>query len=169
MALAFLHTNQQNKWATHGVGVAKAVSIVAALELGRRRGKVEKVKTNSIRSSSDIYNEFSSILADLQHEEFWLMFLSRSNKIITKEKLSQGGISGTVADVRLMLKKALEYTASGIVAAHNHPSGNLDPSEQDIRLTKRLKEACELMDIKFLDHLIITQQGYTSFVDENII
>ena len=152
-----------------GIGEAKAISICAALELGKRRKEFTSDRKAHIHSSIDIYQEFKDLIGDLHHEEFWLLFLSRSNKVIGKEKLSQGGISGTVADIRLMLKKALEYTASGIAAVHNHPSGNLKPSDADIRLTKKLIDACKMMDIQFIDHLIVTDQSYTSFVDNNII
>lgn len=165
--LAKLQLNDLKKY--KGVGEAKAVTIAAALEIGRRRtdeGVEEKVK---IISSKNAYSVLNSKLSDLPHEEFWVIFLSRSNNIIKTECISKGGISGTVVDVRLILKPAIECLASSIILAHNHPSGNLKPSQEDIYLTKKIKEAAKLMDISLQDHLIIGDQAYLSFADEGII
>ncbi len=152
-----------------GIGEAKAIGIVAALEIGRRRKLTESINREKITSSKDIYEIFHSILADLPHEEFWILLLNRSNKIIDRQKISQGGISGTVTDIRLMMKAALDKLASSIVLAHNHPSGNTKPSDADIFITQKVKESGKLMDITLLDHLIITDGNYFSFADEGLI
>lgn len=152
-----------------GIGQAKAVSIVAALELGRRRNSSEIIEKQQITSSKDVFDIFHALLSDLSHEEFWVMYLNRSNKIIDRYKLSQGGVSGTVIDVRLILKRALELLASGIIICHNHPSGNSAASENDIKITEKLKIASEQMDIKLLDHIIICDGSYLSFCDEGIL
>ncbi|RLD78716.1 MAG: hypothetical protein DRJ10_09895 [Bacteroidetes bacterium] len=151
-----------------GIGEAKAITIVAALELGRRRKLSEIVERKTIRSSKDIFEFFHPILADLPHEEFWVVFLNQSNKIIDKYRVSQGGISGTVIDVRLIMKAAIEKLASGIILCHNHPSGNLKPSGSDIKITKKMRDAGEIMEIKVLDHIIVTDESYFSFADEGI-
>ena len=122
----------------------------------------------TIRSSKDIFEFFHPILADLPHEEFWVVFLNQSNKIIDKYRVSQGGISGTVIDVRLIMKAAIEKLASGIILCHNHPSGNLKPSGSDIKITKKMRDAGEIMEIKVLDHIIVTDESYFSFADEGI-
>jgi DNA repair protein RadC len=153
----------------HGIGTAKAVTIAAALELGRRRKLTEAPDILQIRCSKDVADIFQPILSDLIHEEFWVLFLNRSNKVINRMKLSQGGISGTVTDVRMMMKKAIEYLASGIIVCHNHPSGNLNPSESDNRITQKIKDAGNLMDIQLLDHLIISDKDYYSFADNGLI
>jgi len=148
----------------HGIGDAKAITIVAALELGRRRkGGLQSEK---IKQSSDVFNIMQPILGDLPHEEFWVLLLNRSNKVITKFKISQGGVSGTVIDVRLILKPAIENLASSIVLCHNHPSGNIYPSDADENITQKVSEAADVMDIKVLDHLIITDEKFFSFADE---
>lgn len=152
-----------------GIGEAKAISIVAALELGRRRKLSEIIDRQKISTSRDIYEIFHSLLADLPHEEFWIVLLNRSNKIIDRIKISQGGIAGTVTDVRLILRTALEKLASAIILCHNHPSGNQKPSEADINITQKIKESGSLMDINLLDHIIITDGTYYSFADEGII
>jgi DNA repair protein RadC len=152
-----------------GIGTARAVTIAAALELGRRRKLTETPEIIQIRSSKDVSDIFQPLLADLPHEEFWVLFLNRSNRIINRMKLSQGGISGTVTDVRMVMKKAIEYLASGIIVCHNHPSGNLNPSESDTNITRKIKEAGNLMDIQLLDHLIITEKDYFSFADNGLI
>ncbi len=153
----------------NGIGEAKAIAIVAALEIGRRRKETEPTKKIKITSSEDAYALLHGDLMDLNHEEFWLILLKRNNEVIKKEMLSRGGVSGTVVDSKIVFKRALEETASGIILAHNHPSGNLKPSEDDIRLTKRLKNAGISLDISILDHIIITDHGFYSFADENIL
>ena len=152
-----------------GIGEAKAIGIVAALELGRRRKLSEIIDRQKITSSHDIYEIFHPLLADLPHEEFWIVLLNRSNKIIERQKISQGGISGTVTDVRLILRMALEKLASSLILCHNHPSGNQQPSEADISITQKVKESSKLMDISLLDHIIITDGSYYSFADEGIL
>jgi len=152
-----------------GIGEAKAISIVAALELGRRRRDEEGMEKVKIGSSKDVFEHFHGTLGDLQHEEFWVLLLDRANKVIGRSKISQGGVSGTVADPKLIFKKAIEQLASGIILCHNHPSGNLKPSEADIKLTKKLKSAGDSLDIPVLDHLIVTDEGYFSFADESLL
>lgn len=152
-----------------GIGEAKAIGIVAALEIGRRRKLTESINREKITSSNDIYEIFHPILADLPHEEFWILLLNRSNKVIDRQKISQGGISGTVTDIRLMMKAALDKLASSIVLTHNHPSGNTKPSDADISITQKVKESGKLMDITLLDHIIITDGNYFSFADEGLI
>ena len=152
-----------------GIGEAKAVSIVAALELGRRRKFIEKNERVKIVSSKDAYNCLIADLMDLNHEEFWILLLSRSNHVIKKINVSKGGVSGTVVDSKVIFKYALEHLASSIVLCHNHPSGNLKPSDADIKLTKNLKEAGRIMDIVVLDHLIIGEKSYYSFGDEGML
>jgi DNA repair protein RadC len=153
----------------HGIGTARAVTIAAALELGRRRKQAESPDVPQIKCSKDVADIFQPLLSDLAHEEFWILFLNRSNKVINRMKLSQGGISGTVTDVRIVMKKAIEYLASGIIVCHNHPSGNLNPSESDSRITQKIKEAGSLMEIQLLDHLIISDKDYYSFADNGVL
>lgn len=152
-----------------GIGEAKAITIAAAMELGRRRREEEPVKRNKITSSHDAFKLMHPILGELPHEEFWILYLNNSNKVIEKVQSSKGGITGTLVDVRLVLKKALEVGATGIILAHNHPSGTLKPSEPDKALTRKLKTGAQSLDIKVLDHLIITGNAYLSFADENIL
>jgi DNA repair protein RadC len=152
-----------------GIGPARAVTIAAALELGRRRKLTELPEVTQIKCSKDVADIFQPILSDLLHEEFWILFLNRSNKVINRMKLSQGGLSGTVTDVRIIMKKAIECLASGIIVCHNHPSGNLNPSESDTKITQKIKEAGNLMDIQLLDHLIISEKDYYSFADNGIL
>ncbi|MEO2051544.1 MAG: DNA repair protein RadC [Allomuricauda sp.] len=152
-----------------GIGEAKAVTIAAALEIGRRR-RVEAVdKITKIASSHDVYELLYPLIGDLQHEEFWIVYLNNSNKVIHKAQLSKGGITGTLVDVRLVLKQALELGAVGIILAHNHPSGAMTPSLADKQITDKLKSASEALDIKILDHLILAQQDYFSFADKGIL
>jgi DNA repair protein RadC len=153
----------------HGIGSARAVTIIAALELGRRRKLAEAMNSQNINSSKDIAEIFQPLLGDLPHEEFWILFLNRSNKIISKMKLSQGGVSGTVTDIRIIMKKAIEHLASGIIVCHNHPSGNLNPSESDIQITNKIKESGKLLDIQLYDHLIISDKDYYSFADNGLL
>src|SRR5699024_3254180 len=151
-----------------GIGEAKAITIIAALELGRRRRGEEALERKKITSSKSVFEVFQPILGDLNHEEFWILYLNNSNKILRKMQLSKGGITGTLVDVRLTYKNALELGATSVILAHNHPSGTLKPSQPDINLTKKLKTAGESLDIKVLDHLIVTQNAYFSFADEGI-
>ncbi len=153
----------------NGIGNARAVTIAAALEIGRRRKLAEAPGRPQIKCSKDVFDLLSPVLSDLPHEEFWILFLNRSNKVINRMKLSQGGVSGTVTDVRMVMKRAIEYLASGIVVCHNHPSGNLNPSESDTRITQKIKEAGNIMDIQLLDHLIISEKEYYSFADNGLL
>ena len=152
-----------------GVGEVKAITISAALELGRRRQFSTPEKKDKITSSNDAYKIMAPTLADLNHEEFWVLFLNRSNIVMKKERISIGGISGTVVDSRIIFKKAMDLLSSSIILVHNHPSGNLNPSKADIKVTNRLKEGGKLLDIHVLDHLIVTETGYYSFADEGIL
>ncbi|MBC6409988.1 MAG: DNA repair protein RadC [Ekhidna sp.] len=152
-----------------GIGEAKAISIVAALEIGRRRKETEPIKKISIQSSEDAFNLLQGDLMDLTHEEFWMILMKRNNEVIKKEMISRGGVSGTVVDAKLVFKRALEMTSSAIILAHNHPSGNLKPSKEDIRLTKKINEAGKALDIAVLDHLIITDNDFYSFADNEML
>lgn len=152
-----------------GIGEAKAITIVAALELGRRRRSEEALEKKKITSSKSVFELMQPIIGELEHEEFWIIFLNNSNKVIDKKQLSKGGITGTLVDVRLVLKYALEVGATGLILVHNHPSGTLKPSEADKSLTNKLKMASESLDIKVLDHLIVTEKAYFSFADESLI
>jgi DNA repair protein RadC len=153
----------------NGIGPARAVIISAALELGRRRKLAELPDVVQIKCSKDVADIFMPLLSDLSHEEFWVLFLNRSNRVINRMKLSQGGISGTVTDVRIIMKKAIEYLSSGIIVCHNHPSGNLNPSESDSKITQKIRDAGNLLDIQLLDHLIISDKHYYSFADNGLI
>ncbi len=153
----------------NGIGEAKAVTICAALELGRRRKDANVFDKNKITGSKDAADFFVPVMSDLNHEEFWVMLLNRGNKIIDTFMISQGGISGTVIDVRLILKNALEKMASSIILCHNHPSGNLQASDADLRITAKIKSAAEIMDISVLDHIIIGQNRYLSLADEGML
>ncbi|MEP3373267.1 MAG: DNA repair protein RadC [Maribacter dokdonensis] len=152
-----------------GIGEAKAVSIAAALEVGRRRRGEDAPKIEKISSSKDAYHILHPMLGELEHEEFWILFLNNSNKVLHKAQLSKGGITGTLVDVRIVMKQALELGAVAIILAHNHPSGTLRPSAADKQITQKIKTASETLDIKVLDHLIITQKSYYSFADENML
>ncbi len=165
--LAKLSVNDLQKY--KGIGEAKAISIVAALELGKRRKISEVIEKKQITSSKDVSDIFGQKLGDLPYEEFWLLILNRANKIIELKKISAGGVSGTVTDVKIILKAAIEKTASGIIVCHNHPSGNIKPSNSDINLTKKLKSACELVDITLLDHVIVSFSDFYSFADEGML
>jgi DNA repair protein RadC len=153
----------------NGVGEAKAVNIAAAFELGRRRNYLETTEKVKITSSNVAYKILQKRLCDLPHEEFWILILNRANQVVKEEYLSKGGISGTVVDVRLICKAAIENNASAVVIAHNHPSGQLTASEQDKSITKKLKEALKTFEIALLDHLIIGDQKYYSFADDGIL
>lgn len=152
-----------------GIGEAKAIGIVAAMELGRRRRGEEALEKMKITSSKSVFELMQPIIGELPHEEFWIVYLNNSNKVIQKNQLSKGGITGTLVDVRLALKTALEVGATGIILAHNHPSGTLKPSNSDKQLTAKLSTAAQSLDIKVLDHLIITEKAYFSFADENML
>ena len=160
-----LHELQKFK----GVGQAKAITIAAALELGRRRQLSDLRLRPKISSSRDAFNAIAAILSDLCHEEFWLLLLNRANEVFARERLSIGGISGTVVDIKLVLKTALDARASGFIAIHNHPSGNLEPSRADIELTEKLKQGGRILDLPMLDHLIVSERGYFSFADEGML
>lgn len=152
-----------------GLTTREAQVIAATLEIGRRKNLAEAIERPQIKCSKDIADIFQPLLSDLQHEEFWVIFLNRSNKIIGKEKLSQGGLSGTVTDVRVIMKKAIQLQASGLIVAHNHPSGNLNPSDSDSKITLKIKDAGNLLDIQLLDHIIISEKDYYSFADNGLI
>jgi len=151
-----------------GIGAAKATTIIAAVELGSRR-KLNEAIRQKVLSSKSAFEILQPLMADKNYEEFWILFLNRANVLISYKQISDGGITGTVADIRRIFKLALEENATSILLAHNHPSGNLMPSESDKGLTKRLKEAGEIMDIPIRDHLIITYDGYFSFADEGLM
>lgn len=165
--LAKLDVNDLMKF--RGIGEAKALCIVAAMELSRRRNEEQKEINHPVSTSADAYQVIKPFLLDLPYEEFWVMHLNRANKVIGKTQIGRGGVSGTVADVRLIFKSAIEHLASGIIIAHNHPSGALKPSEADMSLTKRVKEAGKMVDIILLDHLIIGEREFFSFTDEGLI
>jgi DNA repair protein RadC len=152
-----------------GIGEAKAITIVAALELGIRIKDQDPEAKPKITSSKDAFNLLTGDMMDLPKEEFWVLLLNRANKVIKKKRVSEGGVSGTVADPKIIFKLALEELASGIIVAHNHPSGNLQASQSDIDLTRKLKEAGKFLEIQLLDHLIIANQKYLSFADEGMI
>ncbi|MCD0470984.1 DNA repair protein RadC [Flavobacterium sp. JAS] len=152
-----------------GIGEAKAIAIIAALELGRRRRAEDTVELLKVTSSKMVFEIMQPIIGELPHEEFWVLFLNNSNKVILKSQLSKGGISGTIVDVRLVFKLALENGATGLILCHNHPSGGLIPSEADKQITTKIKLAGDSLDVKVLDHLIITETKYYSFVDEGIL
>ncbi|HMQ60613.1 MAG TPA: DNA repair protein RadC [Flavilitoribacter sp.] len=155
--------------AIKGIGQAKAIAIAAALEVGRRRHAQPAREPTVIRSSEDAFTAMAAQLFDLGHEEFWILLLNRGNHIIGKEQISIGGVHGTVVDAKIVFKKALQYQASAMILYHNHPSGSLDPSPQDIELTRKLTAAGKTLDINILDHLIITDKGYFSFTDHDLI
>ena len=153
----------------NGIGEAKAITITAALELGRRRKFEDAVKQEKITSSRDVYDIMQPVLGELSHEEFWVIYLNNSNKVLQKQQLSKGGITGTLVDVRLVLKQALEVGATALILCHNHPSGTLKASEADKKITQNLKTAGLSLDIKVLDHIIVTEKAYFSFADETIL
>ncbi|MDZ4664575.1 MAG: DNA repair protein RadC [Bacteroidota bacterium] len=165
--LAKLSINELQKF--KGVGPAKAINIAAAFELGRRRKDTDVGEHLKINSSRDAFNLLNPKLSDLPHEEFWIVLMNRANKVIKIENISKGGISGTVVDVRLVSKSAIENNTSSVILAHNHPSGNLKPSQNDIDITKKIKEALKIFDITLFDHLIIGDKNYYSFTDEGAL
>jgi DNA repair protein RadC len=152
-----------------GIGEAKAISIIAALDLGRRRNEQTTPERESITSSRQAFNLLHPILADLPHEEFWLIFLNRANKVIKKQSVSKGGVAGTVVDAKMIFKPAVENLASSVILCHNHPSGNRTPSQEDIMLTRKIKEAGRVLDISVHDHIIIANDTYYSFADEGFL
>lgn len=152
-----------------GIGEAKAVTIAGALEIGRRRRGEEFLKVDKITSSKTAFEILEPILGELEHEEFWILYLNNSNKVLQKSQLSKGGITGTLVDVRIIMKQTLELGAVGLILAHNHPSGTLKPSKADKEITQKIKRASESLDIKVLDHLIITQKDYFSFADNHLL
>ena len=151
-----------------GIGEAKAIAIAAALELGRRRRSEDAEELKKISSSKAVFEIMQPIIGELPHEEFWILYLNNSNKVIHKAQLSKGGITGTVVDSRIVFKTAFEQNATSIILTHNHPSGKLAASQADIEITKRLKLAGEQLEILILDHIIITESGYYSFQDNGI-
>lgn len=165
--LARLTVKELSKF--NGIGEAKAITIVAALELGRRRKETEVKGPEKIVSSKDAYNLLSAELADLPHEEFWVLLLNRANCVIGKHFISKGGQAGTIIDPKIVFKIALEHEASYIILAHNHPSGNLKPSPEDIKITKKLVDAGKLLQLNIFDHLIITDTAYLSLADEGLM
>ncbi len=152
-----------------GIGEAKAIAIVSALELGRRRKEAAPLKRDKITSSQDAYQIMQPYLLDQPVEQFWIILMNRANAVIKVHNISQGGVSGTVADPKTIFKEALDKLACSLILVHNHPSGNLKPSEADIRLTKKLKEAGQTLDLPVLDHVIFADQGYISFADEGLL
>jgi len=151
-----------------GIGEAKAISVIAALEIGRRRNDFETKTPDFIKSSRDAYNIIRRHLVDLNHEEFWIILTGRSQKVLGKELLSKGGLSETVVDPKIIFGMALQHQATGIIMIHNHPSGSLKPSQNDIYLTKRIGDAGKIMGINILDHLIVSDEGFYSFADEGL-
>ncbi|MDP4280516.1 MAG: DNA repair protein RadC [Bacteroidota bacterium] len=150
----------------NGIGEAKAVNILAALELGRRRSESEVIAREKITNSRDAWEVLKSSMDDMPYEEFWILLLNKANKIIRKVIISEGGISGTVVDPKKIFKIALDHHASSIILGHNHPSGNLQPSEADMKITRKIRDAGNLLDINVLDHIISGDNGYYSFADE---
>lgn len=167
--------NSLGKWGLEnfctfkGMGPAKSLTVMAALELGRRRKLQERKERTRITSSIDIYELFHPLMADLPTEEFWVLLLNRSNRVIDKVRISSGGIDQTTADVRTILREALLVRATQMVLIHNHPSGNIQPSQEDKRITERIKGAGRLMNISVIDHVIVTDGAYYSFNDEGIL
>lgn len=152
-----------------GIGEAKAITIISAMELGRRRKLADILHRKTIISSNDAFEYMSTILSDIEYEEFWIVLLNTANKIISRHKIGQGGINSTSVDKRIIAKKALEANAVGIILAHNHPSGNTKESPSDLKITHEIKNALALFDIKLLDHIIVADTKYLSFADEGIL
>jgi len=152
-----------------GIGEAKAIKIAAAMELSYRRRETNQKTLNKIINSRSVFEIMNPILGHLSHEEFWVLYLNNSNKILAKTQMSKGGMTGTIVDVRIVMKQALQHSATAIVLAHNHPSGSLHPSKSDTHLTKKFKLAAESLDIKVLDHIIVTEKNYFSFADESLL
>lgn len=167
--------NRLGKWEVcdfarfKGLGPAKSITIMAALELGRRRNELQPAQRPTIRCSADIYQQFHPLLRDLAHEEFWVLLLNQAARIIDKVRISRGGIDQTTADVRTILREALLQRATQLALVHNHPSGNVQPSNDDRRLTASVQSAAKLMNIRLLDHLVVTDGAYFSFADEGLL
>ncbi len=153
----------------NGIGTAKAITIAAALELGRRRKLASPADKKQVLASKDAFEILHPKIADIPHEEFWMLILNRANKITHQIKVTQGGTGQTVVEIPLILKTAIDKLASGIIVGHNHPSGNIKPSQQDIKITQQLAAACKIVDIKLLDHLIVGHQNYYSFADNELL
>lgn len=162
-------TTLQQLMTFKGIGEAKAITIAAAMELGRRRRDETTLQKKKITSSQAVFEVMQPIIGELPHEEFWVLYLNNSNKILQTFQLSKGGITGTLVDTRLVFKNALQVGAVAIILAHNHPSGTLTPSEADKNLTQKLKKAGESLDIKVLDHVIVTENQYISFADAGLL
>lgn len=152
-----------------GIGPAKAITIIAAAELGRRRREEQSIDYLKVTSSRIVFDLMQPIIGELPHEEFWVLYLNNSNKIVYKSQLSKGGITGTVVDIRLLLKTALEQNALGIILTHNHPSGKLAASDADIQITAKIKVAAKQLEMYVIDHIIVTENSYFSFADEGIL
>lgn len=152
-----------------GIGEAKAIAIVAALEIGRRRKDIEGADQMKITTAAQAFEVLRPVFADLSHEEFWVLMLNQANYVIGKQPVSSGGMAGTIADPKIIFKMALDHNATYIILAHNHPSGNLKPSKQDVDITKKLVDAGRMLDLHVLDHLIITNKLFYSFGDEGLI
>jgi DNA repair protein RadC len=153
-----------------GLSHLQAIRLIAVMEFSRRKAIQPTIaKDYTIRQSKDVADIMQPLIGELDHEEFWVLFLNRSNKVIKRERISVGGLSGTVTDVRILFKSAILNKASGIIVAHNHPSGNLNPSESDTKITQKIKDCGSLMDIQVLDHLIISEKDFYSFADNGII
>lgn len=152
-----------------GVGEAKAINIIAALELGRRRQDVDPIIKPKVTSSKEAYEVLYACVADLPHEEFWVAFCNRANKVIHKQSIGRGGVASVVVDTKIVMRCAIEHLASSIILCHNHPSGNLKPSPEDIKLTQAIKEAAKLFDMVVIDHIIVGDNAYFSFADEGLI
>jgi DNA repair protein RadC len=153
----------------NGIGEAKAIKIAAAMEISYRRRETNQNKLDKIKTSSSVFEIMNPLLGHLSHEEFWVLFLNNSSKILAKTQMSKGGMTGTIVDVRIVMKQALEYSATAIILVHNHPSGALQPSKSDRILTEKFKLAAESLDIKVLDHIIVTEKDYFSFADESLL
>ena len=152
-----------------GIGEKRAVKISAMFALARRRNESEVILKDKISSSRDAFEIFKSLMGDLPHEEFWLLILNKANRVVKKVRTSEGGISGTVVDPKKVFKSCLDLHASSIILGHNHPSGNIQPSEADIKITKKIRECGILLDIAVLDHIIIGDDRYYSFADEGCL
>ncbi len=153
----------------NGIGEAKAITIVAALELGRRRKLSEVITQPQITAGSDVYKIFHPVLADLKYEETWVLLLNRANKVLKKIQVSKGGLNATVVDIRMIMKEAIDSLATAMILCHNHPAGSPNPSGEDDSITRRLKEAGQIMDVRLLDHVIVCDRSYYSYLDEGRI
>ena len=165
----FFSLNYHELLKIKGIGQTTALKIIASNEISKRKSLEEAKMMKKISSSRSAFELMQPLIGELEHEEFWILYLNNSNKVLHTWKASKGGMTGTLVDIRLILKKALELNAICMVIAHNHPSGTLNPSQADIGLTKKIKKAGETMDIKLLDHIIVTDKAYYSFADENLL